>query len=340
MGALDTSIVCPEKYSHCAPAHSFPSQGALCVASWFNSILWTIELQQAHRYFTTYSDELSIRIMVGTMMVIDAAGSLGLFTCVYLYCISHWGDMAYLINQNGTFSFMLAGTLLCAGFLLKYHLYADRHKVAVTVIIWIGGSAAADIVIAITLVTLLHLAKKKTTAGFHASTLAGPLRRLSRAALESGAVPASWTLVALAIFFWNQDLDIGNGLTLLYNLNLRKISANTVFNSGGQLSGSGPVQQSGAFQKPGNKNKTQTGAGTGIGVSTYTEQRHDRDDEEGVVQVVTLPVDAMVSLSDILTESTQFYLYPQYQGYDTAEKAGLGAFQDPNEGAPGFSTYK
>ena len=123
-------------------------------------------------------------------------------------------------------------------------------------------SAAAESdchTVALTLVVLLKLAERRVSALGTQSRLVQPLRRLSRAAVESGAVPAAWAVLALGLYLYKPEtnsesieymLTVGSsqlacftiavgpallccsgrisGLNLLYNLNLRNATFQSI----------------------------------------------------------------------------------------------------------------
>jgi hypothetical protein len=95
-----------------------------------------------------------------------------------------------------------------------------------------------------------------------------------------------------------------SGNTLLYNLLLRKSTAQSLVNSNGELGSSSPTSNAkttGVFRawrrKPG------PGAGerfelSGVAVNTVTETRHEREREDNI-QVVTLPSGVLVRYDDL-----------------------------------------
>ncbi|KAK4701994.1 hypothetical protein P7C70_g4231, partial [Phenoliferia sp. Uapishka_3] len=124
-----------------------------------------------------------------------------------------------------------------------------------------------------------------------------PLRRLTRAALESGLMPALWTLISLALYLWRPEENFGaavlfcvgriGGLTLLFNLNMRKSNATAVINSDGRMSSSGgAVSRSGVFKKWGGAKSGDKDGTAGknrfelsVAVNTIVETRLEGEDD-------------------------------------------------------------
>ncbi|KAK0185147.1 hypothetical protein F5146DRAFT_1166524 [Armillaria mellea] len=94
------------------------SLGAILIGSWFNAMLYMLELWQvscARMWYSvnvllfardTYSfppfagDALIVRLMVIMSLVVDTVGTANNCACIYLYTVTHWGDTAYILVQN------------------------------------------------------------------------------------------------------------------------------------------------------------------------------------------------------------------------------------------------
>ncbi|KAJ6549889.1 hypothetical protein B0H19DRAFT_1264778 [Mycena capillaripes] len=79
---------------------------ALLVGTWANSVLYTIEVIQAAYYYRHFKHDnwmlkvLSLsHLLVSSAIVIDSLSMIANYASVYLYTVTHWGDLGYLQNQ-------------------------------------------------------------------------------------------------------------------------------------------------------------------------------------------------------------------------------------------------
>ncbi|KAF8179333.1 hypothetical protein K438DRAFT_1977394 [Mycena galopus ATCC 62051] len=74
--------------------------GTLLVGTWANSILYTVEVFQAVDYYRDFKDDnWMLKLLVSCTIAIDSVSMFANYASVYLYTITHWGDMPYLQNQ-------------------------------------------------------------------------------------------------------------------------------------------------------------------------------------------------------------------------------------------------
>ncbi|KAJ6566662.1 hypothetical protein B0H19DRAFT_1257857 [Mycena capillaripes] len=74
--------------------------GALLVGTWANSLLYTVEIMQAAYYYRHFKrDNWMLKLLVSSAIAIDSVSMMANYAAVYLYTITHWGDLAYLQNQ-------------------------------------------------------------------------------------------------------------------------------------------------------------------------------------------------------------------------------------------------
>ncbi|KAM0750113.1 hypothetical protein T439DRAFT_245894 [Meredithblackwellia eburnea MCA 4105] len=89
--------------------------GSLLVGSWISVLFFTIEIIQALRYFYLYrNDGLLIKCSVAFALATDLLNTVVPCLMVYKYCISHWGDVMYLLVQPIYFAIQLVSTVLSA----------------------------------------------------------------------------------------------------------------------------------------------------------------------------------------------------------------------------------
>jgi hypothetical protein len=66
----------------------------LLIATWFNTLLYTLEIHQARSYFRTYSnhDPPLVQRVVMVCLGLDSISLLAQCACVYLNAVTHWGE--------------------------------------------------------------------------------------------------------------------------------------------------------------------------------------------------------------------------------------------------------
>ncbi|KAJ7244839.1 hypothetical protein C8J57DRAFT_1242504 [Mycena rebaudengoi] len=75
--------------------------GPLLVGTWANSGLYAVELSQVAYYFTHFpKDSLMLKLFVGAVLIADTTSMIANYACVYLYSVTHWGEIPYLATQN------------------------------------------------------------------------------------------------------------------------------------------------------------------------------------------------------------------------------------------------
>lgn len=212
-------------------------------------------------------DKLLIKVVVISCFLIDTVCTIAVFSWALMSTVVHWGDKAYLILQYwptptyvvcttvvgaivqsflisryfilssqriitiilGVFALTaFAGGLSVAFILIFFMTYADRDRLTVTSILWLGSTSIADILIMVFLVlTLMRAASMAPIRSTRALT-----SRLIMVAIQSGTVTTVLALLTLSIFLAKPrtndsaylSLSIGRvyTLTMLFNLNLRR----------------------------------------------------------------------------------------------------------------------
>ncbi|KAJ6449469.1 hypothetical protein C8R45DRAFT_1130828 [Mycena sanguinolenta] len=75
--------------------------GALLIGTWASSLLYMAEVLQAVHYFRTFKkDNWKMKSYVAVTFAIDTISAVSDYACVYLYTITHAGDLVYLSKQN------------------------------------------------------------------------------------------------------------------------------------------------------------------------------------------------------------------------------------------------
>ncbi|KAF8203577.1 hypothetical protein K438DRAFT_2015199 [Mycena galopus ATCC 62051] len=202
--------------------------GALLVGTWASSLLYMAEMLQATYYFRHFKhDDWRLKTFVTIVFVIDTISALGDYACVYLYTITHAGDLAYLNKQHWPVPLYLISTSLVAiqvqsyltlrywrftkntivvGFLslvilasfcggvatglviVLFPAFKDRMKVKVSGTIWIITSVCADSMIAGAMVYEFQKVKSKFLEG--RCRMQNTLNRLVVITIQTGSATA------------------------------------------------------------------------------------------------------------------------------------------------------
>ncbi|KAJ6528234.1 hypothetical protein DFH09DRAFT_1371269 [Mycena vulgaris] len=138
--------------------------GALLVGTWANSILYTVEVIQAAYYYRHFKhDNWMLKLLVTSAIAIDSVSMIANYSSVYLYTITHWGNLAYLQNQYWASHFSPvplyvfatgAVAALSQGFLaVRYWLLTRNKFITLTLFFFItvatGGAFASAVTIAV-----------------------------------------------------------------------------------------------------------------------------------------------------------------------------------------------
>ncbi|KAK0501055.1 hypothetical protein EDD18DRAFT_788811 [Armillaria luteobubalina] len=221
------------------------SLGAILIGSWFNAMLYMLELWQGYIFFSTFrGDALIVRLMVIISLVVDTLGTANNCACIYLYTVTHWGDMTYILVQNWavptyvilsgisacnvqlflsyrfwtltkntfitgtliTFSLASLGGAIANGITVVYHSdYAQRDFNIKTVTIWLVASAVADISIACALIIQLRSSKPVF------KETKALIRRLTIMAMQTGTVTTTLAIICLILYLVNTESNITVG---------------------------------------------------------------------------------------------------------------------------------
>ncbi|KAJ7881789.1 hypothetical protein B0H14DRAFT_3433824 [Mycena olivaceomarginata] len=75
--------------------------GCLLVATWASSLLYMSEVYQGLYYFRHFKkDDWKFKALVTVALLIDTVSIVSNYSCVYLYTITHAGDLEYLSNGH------------------------------------------------------------------------------------------------------------------------------------------------------------------------------------------------------------------------------------------------
>ncbi|KAJ6560593.1 hypothetical protein DFH09DRAFT_1364757 [Mycena vulgaris] len=220
--------------------------GALLVGTWANSILYTVEVIQAAYYYRHFKhDNWKLKLLVTSAIAIDFVSMIANYASVYLYTITHWGNLAYLQNQYWPVPLFLFATgvvaALAQSFLaVRYWLltrnkfitltlflfitvatggafasavtiamfpgYHDRGNVIIPATTWLVTEAVTDISIALAL--LLEFRKVKSSFKETRSLV----NRLVAQTIQTGAAGATIALAILISFLVNNESNVPNGI--------------------------------------------------------------------------------------------------------------------------------
>ncbi|KAF8142493.1 hypothetical protein K438DRAFT_1877946 [Mycena galopus ATCC 62051] len=220
--------------------------GALLVGTWANSILYTIEVRQTAYYYRNFKhDRWTLKLLVSSAIAIDSVSMIANYASVYLYTITHWGDLAYMQDQYWPYplyvfttgmvaalvqSFLatrywrlthnrfitltlfffimvaIGGAFASALTLAIFPGYKDREKVMIPATTWLIAEAVTDISIASAL--LLEFWKVRFVLRENKSLL----NRLVAQTIQTGTTGATIALAVLIAFLGNHETNVSTGI--------------------------------------------------------------------------------------------------------------------------------
>ncbi|KAF7366365.1 hypothetical protein MSAN_00893000 [Mycena sanguinolenta] len=223
--------------------------GAPLIGTWASSLLYMAELHQAVYYFSNFKqDNWKLKSYVAVAFAIDTISAIGDYACVYLYTITHAGDLVYLTKQNWAVPLYVISTT-CVAFLVQSFLaflywrfttnkifvcflsililaalgggitsgitvvlfpaFKDRNKTRIFGTFWIVTQLSADLIIAGALVLELMKAKSLFKAQRRVNNM---LNRLVLHTIRTGTVTAVIALLALIAFLIDIETNIPVGI--------------------------------------------------------------------------------------------------------------------------------
>jgi hypothetical protein len=90
--------------------------GSLLIATWLNTLLYTLEINQACSYYRMYStnDRLCVRLIVVLCLLVDTVNIIGQYATVYLYTVTYWGDPMFALHQQWSIALSGVSTTITA----------------------------------------------------------------------------------------------------------------------------------------------------------------------------------------------------------------------------------
>ncbi|KAJ7807043.1 hypothetical protein B0H13DRAFT_2154417 [Mycena leptocephala] len=224
--------------------------GCLLIGTWASSLLYMFEIIQSLYYFRRFEqDDWKLKTLVIVALLVDTVSTIGDYICVYLYTITHAGDLQYLENTHwpiplyGFTTGVLAvlvqvflvvrywrlyfGSLFtCSLMLTLYPSFEDRSKFKIPAPLWLVTEVAVDAGIASALLWEFRKAREILTE------TRSILDRLTAVTIQSGAAAATLAGTALISYYIKPESNVYVGflyplgrvyvITLLSNLNIRK----------------------------------------------------------------------------------------------------------------------
>ncbi|KAL8278154.1 hypothetical protein RQP46_009478 [Phenoliferia psychrophenolica] len=190
--------------------------GSLLIGSWVNIMLYMFEIMQVSHYSATYKkDSLWIRAGVVVALICDSVCTVVICNLLYLICISHWGDLLYLVKEPPLLWRYILATGLTALTVNTFLLYRGCRLVAL-----VSGIAADVSVATVLIVQLVRMSKKYEIKDSPEMRGQSIIMKLGLRAIQTGAFTTVYMIVAFAIF---QADPLTNG-TMLVSLNSRSLS--------------------------------------------------------------------------------------------------------------------
>ncbi|KAK0484608.1 hypothetical protein IW261DRAFT_848153 [Armillaria novae-zelandiae] len=240
------------------PAFQDKLLGSLVVGSYVNAMLYILEVIQVIYFFNHYRrDRPLVKAGIIISLVMDTVCTVSQFACVYLYCVTNWGDESYVFDQYWPIptyllstgvttavvqSFLIyrfwsltrqwiisgilglgvltsaAGIIATAAAQIMYPQYTERYKGRVYVTVWLIASAACDVCIAVSLT--FQLRNMKPT--FQESKRV--INRLIGSVISTGTASTIVAIVILIVFLQNPMTNVSTGVAFclgrLYSLTM------------------------------------------------------------------------------------------------------------------------
>ncbi|KAJ7309281.1 hypothetical protein DFH08DRAFT_1049915 [Mycena albidolilacea] len=219
--------------------------GCLLIATWASSLLYMSEVYQGLYYFRHFEkDDWKLKTLVTVALLFDTVSTVGDYICVYLYTITHAGDLEYLSNghwpiplyalttgvlgalvqgflvirywrftQNSLISLVLSLGIIIAFcsvvasscMFALYPSLEDRLKLKIPAALWLVTEVAVDV--GITSALLWEFRKAR---GILTETK-GILDRLTTVTVRSGAVAAMLVGAALISYYVVPESNLSGG---------------------------------------------------------------------------------------------------------------------------------
>ncbi|KAH7099090.1 hypothetical protein BKA62DRAFT_832009 [Auriculariales sp. MPI-PUGE-AT-0066] len=99
--------------------------GALLIATWLNTMAFTLELVQLFKYINNYNTDRGwIRGLVCAMFLVDCLGTGCTFALGYIYCVNDWGDVVAMSKMVIAFPIW---DVTCGSLALMMHAFLIRR---------------------------------------------------------------------------------------------------------------------------------------------------------------------------------------------------------------------
>ncbi|KAJ7642012.1 hypothetical protein FB45DRAFT_1022726 [Roridomyces roridus] len=200
------------------------------IGSWSNSILYVLEWMEAYRYLkNSPKGSILSKLTVAAALSVDTLSVAANYAGVYLYCVTHWGTLDYMLVANWTlflyvittgvtafitqsslvFRFFrttrqyiisvllqltamasLVGCIITFITLIMFPTDADRGRLVVPVTLWLVAATCVDVAITLTLIWQL----RGITPAFEKSRTL--IERICHGSLQTGTLT---TIVAALV---------------------------------------------------------------------------------------------------------------------------------------------
>ncbi|KAJ6522008.1 hypothetical protein B0H19DRAFT_1277553 [Mycena capillaripes] len=209
--------------------------GCLLIATWASSLLYMSEVYQGLYYFRHFEkDDWRLKTLVTVALLVDTVSTVSNYICVYLYTITHAGDLEYLSSTHwpiplnnfttGVLAALVQGFLvirywrfthnsliplvLSLGIIIAfgsvfastcivalYPSFKDRLKIKIPGALWVVTEVTVDAGI-----TSALLWEFRKASGILTETK-GKLDRLTAVTIQSGAAAATLAGAALISYY-------------------------------------------------------------------------------------------------------------------------------------------
>ncbi|KAJ7829309.1 hypothetical protein B0H14DRAFT_3717664 [Mycena olivaceomarginata] len=110
--------------------------GCLLIATWASSLLYISEVYQGLYYFRHFKkDDWKLKALVTVALLVDTVSTVGEYSGVYLYTITHAGDLEYLSNAHWllplyAFTTGVLGALVQGFLVIRYWRFTQNSLIS------------------------------------------------------------------------------------------------------------------------------------------------------------------------------------------------------------------
>ncbi|KAL0955788.1 hypothetical protein HGRIS_002002 [Hohenbuehelia grisea] len=221
--------------------------GPLLIGNWINSFLFMWEILQVITYYKNYSDPWPFKLLIAFAITIDFVSTLNSFIMVYLYSVTNWGKLLYVIKTHWPLPVevltVTISTTIVQAFLIHRYWSISKNIYVTTLLLlvllasfaggvgstvgfcnpalygissltdnflkmWLITTSSCGVLVAASLV--FELSRVRTAFKSTKSLV----RKLSANAIQAGLAPAFIDMITLFCYLKDKESNVGMGFAL------------------------------------------------------------------------------------------------------------------------------